>query len=150
QRFWHTFLEQDNTLYVQYNLVQPTTQTGQSIVSALEELLQENDGARVVLDLRHNMGGELGNQEPLLEWLQAYDAAKPGALYAPIGRQTFSAAALLTAQLEQTLDALLVGEPTGSQPTFFATSRRILLPNSGLTAHVSTRYFEPSTPGDDR
>jgi hypothetical protein len=45
---------------------------------------------------------------------------------------------------------VFVGEPTGARPNHYGDSRKIQLPNSGLTVRTSTLYWQYSGPKDDR
>ena len=59
-----------------------------------------------------------------------------------IGRSTFSAAQFLVNELEQFTDAVFVGEPSGGKVNSYGDSRKITLPNSGLTVRVSTLWWQ--------
>ena len=53
---------------------------------------------------------------------------------------------MLVNDLEQYTDAVFVGEPTGGKINHYGDSRRITLPNSGVTVRVSTLWWQ----GDER
>ena len=44
----------------------------------------------------------------------------------------------------------MLGEPTGGRPNSYGDSRKLKLPNSGLTVRISTLYWQSSSPSDER
>jgi hypothetical protein len=105
---------------------------------------------RVVLDLRHNPGGDVYTYAPLLDALQAPEIDRPGRLYVLVSRATFSAAQILCSELERTTDAVFVGEPTGGSPNLYGDPRPRALPVTGWNVHAASVYWERSEPGDER
>jgi tetratricopeptide (TPR) repeat protein len=69
-----------------------------------------------------------------------------GRLFVLVGRSTWSAAQGLVNELEKYTNAIFVGEPTGGKVNSYGDSRRITLPNSGITVRVSTLWWQ----GDER
>ena len=57
---------------------------------------------------------------------------------------------MFTLDLEKHTNAIFVGEPAGARPNHYGDSRKIRLPNSGLTLRVSTLYWQYAGPKDDR
>jgi hypothetical protein len=98
----------------------------------------------VILDLRHNPGGNNGTYPPLLE------ALRERKITALIGRTTFSAAGNLIAELEQSADVLFVGEPSGAAPNQYGDPVPVELPAVGWTVQIAGVYWEKSTPDDLR
>jgi hypothetical protein len=98
----------------------------------------------VILDLRHNPGGNNGTYPPLLEVLRDRE------ITALIGRTTFSAAGNLITELELSADVLFVGEPSGAAPNLYGDPVPVELPTLGWTVHVAGVYWEKSTPDDFR
>jgi hypothetical protein len=153
ENFWYTYLEDSQTLYIQYNHVMRGTQSGISLSafsSEIEDFIAEQNIERVVIDLRHNGGGDNTTYFPLLSLLREETINQPGKLFAIIGRQTFSAAMNFVSDLEPTTEVLFVGEPTGSRPNHYGDSVPFTLPNSGLVVNVSPQYLQDSTPDDTR
>ena len=106
---------------------------------------------RVVLDLRLNRGGDgTLNQPLLLSLIRSPKLEGPGRLFVLIGRSTFSAAQFLVHDLEEYTDAVFVGEPTAGKPNSYGDSRRITLPNSGITVRASIFYWQRTHPLDTR
>jgi hypothetical protein len=153
--FWSTLMTDTNTAYIQYNFVQGSSPTPEGGSQTLEQMLDglEADMAgsppeRIVLDLRHNPGGNNFTYGPLFEWVQERSLELP--VFVITGRNTFSAAMNLATEIEQTTDATFVGEETGGRPNLYGDVRTVLLPNSNLAASISTVYWEKSTPDDTR
>lgn len=92
-----------------------------------------------MLDVRHNGGGNTYLYPPLLKALLYYELTQPGGkIFAIIGRQTFSAAQNFTNDVDRLTDAIFVGEPTGSRPSFAGESTQAVLPYSGVGFGIST------------
>jgi C-terminal processing protease CtpA/Prc len=94
--------------------------------------------ARVVLDLRHNYGGEVSEVDRMMGLFDDPAVDRPGRLFVLTGRNTFSAASLLVARLDRDTDASIVGEPMGGCPTAYGNSRDLTLPFSGMVVSVAT------------
>jgi hypothetical protein len=107
--------------------------------------------ARLVIDLRGNPGGNNFLIDPVVRGAIARPALwKPGHLFALIDAKTFSAAQNLVNAMERWTPALFVGEPTGGAPSSYGDSKRITLPESGLTLRVSSLYWQDTGPLDKR
>jgi C-terminal processing protease CtpA/Prc len=119
-------------------------------VDEVRTTLEGGGVSRVIVDLRHNPGGDNQTYGPLLELLQDPTVDRPGRLLVIIGRQTFSASANFATELDRLTSAVFVGEPTGGRPNLYGDVRAVELPSSGITVEVSSRYWEMSTPDDDR
>src|SRR5262249_34558244 len=94
---------------------------------------------RVVLDLRHNYGGEVGAVNPFINLFAGTAVDVPGRLFVITGRNTFSAASLMVARLVAKSSAELVGEPMGGCPTAYGNAGDMTLPFSGITVSVATQ-----------
>ena len=88
--------------------------------------------------------------EGLLTLLRGPNVNRPGRFYVLIARSTFSAAALLAAELDRSTRAIFVGEPTGGSPNLYADPTAQNLPASGWNFLVATRYWQKSTSRDRR
>jgi len=118
-----------------------------SLFAAIEAAHAE----RLVIDLRGNFGGNGFLNRPLVQHLiRAERLWQPGGLWALVDRGTFSAAVMLAADLELRTPALLVGEKTGGHPNTYGDSRRVVLPNTGLTVRGSSLYWQLTGPQDRR
>jgi hypothetical protein len=133
-----------STLVVAWNQVQRSS--GDVSMTELAESLvaQVASGAvdRIVLDVRHNPGGDIGLAAPLEEAVGRIEADRPGTVRVLIGRGTFSAASYVIARLAAEHDLLLIGEPTGGSSRSYADPEAVDLPRSGIRAYVDTRLYE--------
>lgn len=146
--YWFACLRDRRLLYIQYNRCAEAPDRPFA-AWAREALACLDDDAidRVVVDLRHNGGGDSRVIRPLLVGL-AMRPRLAGRLYAVIGRETFSSGLLAAIELLH-LGATLVGEPTGGRPSCYGEVETLTLPYSGIPISYSTRYFsEPSLDGD--
>jgi hypothetical protein len=103
----------------------------------------------VILDLRHNSGGDASLADALLKTLVAYDV-QGGRLTVLIGRTTFSAAQTLAARLDAWTRASFAGEPTGSRVNRHGNEAPFVLPHSGVRGTISSGWNQPVTARDYR
>lgn len=149
--FWFTALEDEDTLFVQYNLTFATTADGTNMSAfarQVEQALAERSYSRVILDMRHNGGGNNTTYPPLLRVLR--QLPEETTLVVMTSRHTYSAAVNLAIDLERSMPVTFVGEPTGGRPNLFSDARSVRLPNSGLVASISSRYWQKSDADDPR
>jgi hypothetical protein len=145
--FWWTVLEDSGTLFIQQNEV--SGGIGDETRAALARV-EAGGISRVVLDLRHNGGGDNTTVLALEELLRDPRVDRPGRLFVIVGRNTFSAAANLATDLERDTSAIFVGEPMGGSPNLYGDARRIDLPDGDQALFMATRYWQRSTPDDER
>ena len=154
ENYWFTYLESTQTIYFQYNFVFSNTPSGERLpqmVDRIETFSQENEVQRVIVDMRHNPGGNNSTFRSVLEYLETGEQfQESGSLFIIIGRNTFSAAANFVTRVELLTTAIFVGEGTGGSPNLYGDALSIALPNSGLIVKISTRYWQMSTPDDER
>jgi hypothetical protein len=92
EAFWWTIV--GDALYFQYNEVRVSS-SGDSLSKVVGEMRPRLAGGgvtRVIVDVRHNPGGDNPTYPPLLNLLLDPLVNRPAYLYVIIGRQTFSAA----------------------------------------------------------
>jgi tetratricopeptide (TPR) repeat protein len=146
------YLPESRTVYVQYNKVGDAPD--ETIAAFAERLRAFVDSAsvdRLVLDLRLNRGGDGTLNRPLvLSLIRSPKLEGPGRVFVVIGRGTFSAAQFLVHDLEEYTDAVFVGEPTAGKPNSYGDSRRLTLPNSGISVRASIYYWQRTHPLDTR
>ena len=147
--FWLTELPDISAIYAQVNAV---TNTDEESLAGFAARLGEraSNGETIILDLRHNRGGNgyliEGFMRPLLALPQSQQRGK---VFVLIGRRTFSAAGELTGTLGQLTRAVFVGEPTAARPTLYAGDTPFTLPYSGLQGSISSHYFVNALSSDD-
>lgn len=153
ERRWVEYLPAERTLYVAYQSAAPDPH-GEPIPAFLDRVFALADSVeveRLVLDVRDNTGGEsFFNQRIVREIVRRPGLDRPGTFFAIIGRGVYSAAQNLVNDLERWTNVTFVGEPTGSPPGFFGDHAPLVLPNSGITVNVSTLWWAPRDPRDDR
>ena len=142
---WWTRLQDPGTLFVQWNRVDHLPL---GTVGDLRKELHKPDVTRVVLDMRHNYGGEVSAAEAMLDLFTDPAIDQPGRLFVITGRNTFSAASLFLAWLERDTDAVIAGEPMGGCPTAYGNSRDMTLAFSGIVVSVAT-MLEIGVSADD-
>jgi hypothetical protein len=150
--FWFEHLPEQRAVYFQYNQVSDRTdETLEAFAARLFQQVRERGVRRLVIDLRDNFGGDGSLNRPLVHGILRTPAlVEPGGLVVLIGRRTFSAAMMFAIDLEQQTPVIFVGEESGGKPNSHGDSRRLVLPNSGLTVRVSTLYWQSSDPRDRR
>ena len=112
--------------------------------------MDEGEFDRLVVDLRHNAGGDNTTYHAFLSVVQRAAEELPGGVYMLIGRVTFSAAGNFSTEVERTTDALFVGENLGASPNLYGDTVTTILEHSGLSFRVAARYWEKSTADDQR
>ena len=117
----------------------------------LTDYISRNKIQTLIIDLRFNSGGDNTLNRSLLHALiRSPELREPGSLFVITGRGTFSAAMMFAIDLEKHTNAIFVGEPTGASLNHYGDSRKVQLPNSGLTIRVSTLYWQYAGPNDKR
>lgn len=133
-----------DAVHVRWNQVQPNDD-GSSLSDLADSLVADvASGAvtRVVIDARHNPGGDIGAGAPLERAVREIEATNPGTVRLLVGRGTFSAASFVLAGLIEELDLLVVGEPSGGSSRSYADPRPFDLPTSGIATYINTALYE--------
>ncbi len=140
---WFTSLSDSQTIYLNLK-VYPDAGTFKRVAEELWKQVDSSNPKRLIIDLRQSYGGDFTKfQTHLLKGLKERPAfRKPGNLYVIIGRSTVSAAMVNAIELRNELNAILVGEPTGSKPNNYSENDEFRLPNSHLQVSYSTRYYK--------
>ncbi len=143
---WWQLLPDAETLYVQYNRADLLPA---GTLNDLQAALDDPEVTRVVLDVRHNFGGELRALDPIVEMFSDPEVNQPDRVFVLTGRNTFSAGSLLVARMAET-DAVIVGETAGGCPTIFSDSSELILPFSGIVVNVAGDTAVGVRPDDER
>ena len=144
--FWMEDLA-GGVLYARYSAVAPVGS------SQTEEFLRRAAASeKVVIDLRHNPGGDNHNYGLLLAAIQEDSVDRVDRLYVLTDRVTFSAASNFATEIEQTTGALFVGEAMGGGLNFWDDVKFYPMPHLPVPMRfgVSTRYWQKSWPEDPR
>jgi len=150
--YWYKILPQQNAIYVQFNIV--TEKKEQSLKDFNIELrnrIKQNNTQHLILDLRHNHGGNGSILPPMLKTIINFEVMHPdGTVFVLMGRETFSAAQNLLTDITKYTNAILVGEPSGSKPNHIGEAGWFKLPYSGLMGLISTQFHQTSKAEDHR
>jgi hypothetical protein len=153
KHYWHAFLDDHRTLYIQYNQVQNEPEH-QPIAEYFPRLFKEAEQRRVervVIDVRLNGGGNNELNRPIWHALLKSDRLNSkGRLWVIIGPKTFSAAMNFVDDMELNTRATFVGEPTGETPNMWGDPVNLTLPNSGMVVQTSTLWWQMEDPRDER
>ncbi|MEK6283865.1 MAG: hypothetical protein AABN95_26225 [Acidobacteriota bacterium] len=139
---WFTPLPDSQTVYLNLR-VYPDAGTFKRVAEDFWKQVDGSQPKRLVIDVRQSAGGDfIKFQTYLLKELKRRTVfRRPGSLYVIIGRGTISAAMMNVIELRKELNAMLVGEPTGSKPNSYSENDELTLPNSRLRVSYSTRYY---------
>jgi hypothetical protein len=151
QNFWFTPVDGDSALYVQFNQVSDAPDESlAAFAGRLGAALQTRPPKTLILDARHNNGGNLALLTPLVATLHNYESSRRDArIYVLMGRNTFSAAQVFLGRMDRETNARFAGEPSSSRPNFVGEESPVQLPWSGAIGSISDQYHE-SIPGDTR
>lgn len=153
RNYWFEFRPETGTLYVEFNRVrhQPGGESIDAFAARLDRFATDHRPARTVIDLRHNRGGDNTTVRGFVDTLRRNPHLnRPGRLFVLIGPGTFSAAVNLASMLETRTAATFAGQPTGQGPNQAGDPVTVRLPNSGITASVSTVWWEGGLSDDPR
>lgn len=150
--YWFEYLPEERLLFFAYHQVGfDPAEPFPRFLDRLFAFAEDHPVDKLVIDLRHNHGGNNRMARPLVhELIRHEDLARRGRLFVIIGRGTFSAAVNAATWIEEDTHALFVGEPTGAGPNHFGDAEELQLPHSGLTLHVSAWRWQEGLPWDDR
>ncbi|HTM53196.1 MAG TPA: hypothetical protein VL175_04175 [Pirellulales bacterium] len=150
--YWFERLPEERLVYCQMNGIGTNNQ--KTMMDFCRDLFAEvakDDIDGLVLDMRHNGGGDTFTNPPLIEGIiRSEKLQTQGRLFVITGRETFSAAQNTVSELERRTKAILVGEPTGSRPNFIGESIQIVLPKSGWITSISDLWWQHSMAMDYR
>jgi hypothetical protein len=143
--YWFEYLSDARAVYVQYNSVREKREGSfTAFVKRFFEFVEANPVEKLILDIRQNVGGSYPFTLPMTHAIiRCQKINQKGKLFVIIGRNTFSAALSLALDLERHAEPLFVGEPTGGRPQYFSDTGQFELPNSRLSASVSTQGASP-------
>ncbi|MGZ5492825.1 MAG: hypothetical protein ACXW3E_04765 [Thermoanaerobaculia bacterium] len=132
------------TLYVQINKIDAGLQP---FATELRERIARSDVEKLAVDLRLNRGGHGDYNVFLLRAIiQSMAIDRKGRFFCIIGRSTFSAAQSLIDDFANYTNVMFVGEPSGSKGNQYGDSKKLMLPNSGITVRTSMYYWQHWAP----
>jgi hypothetical protein len=142
--YWFEVLAESRTLFFKYNSCQNMKDRSfRLFVKDLFAAAEAGKVERIVIDLRHNGGGNSAIFAPFLAELKKRPAlCREGGIFVLIGRRTYSSAILNALDLKKETPAVFAGEPTGGKPNHYGEVQMFLLPRSGLAVTYSVKYFQ--------
>lgn len=153
RNYWMEPLPDHHALFVQFNQVRDADE-GPSLAAFADSMRHALEGTRarhLIVDVRHNNGGNNGLLRPLVRAMIWWEQEAPGhRIFVLTGRNTFSAAQNFINRVERWTDATFVGEPSSSRPNFSGEETNVVLPYSRVRATISTLYWQDSDPDDRR
>lgn len=148
---WFEKLDGGRTIYAQINAVADSAEgTFEAFTTRMMDTAESPGVERLVIDLRRNRGGNGELRKPLVKRLIRSRLNRPGGIVVLLGRATFSAAQFVLDDLDELTEAVFIGEPSGSKGNHYGDSRKIVLPNSGLTVRCSIYWWQHWSPWDKR
>ena len=150
--YWAKTLPKYNVMYIQFNVVQQKEElTLMDFNLKLRENIKQSNSQNLILDLRFNSGGDGSIVPPMLKTLIEFEIINPeGKIFVLVSRETFSAAQNLLTEITKFTNAILVGEPSGSKPSFIGEAGWFKLPYSGLMGIVASQYHQTYKAEDHR
>ncbi len=150
--YWFKLLPEYSTIYIQFNVVtQKEEKSIEDFNMEIRTQIAQNKTGNLILDLRHNHGGDGSLLPPMLKTIMNFEFKNPnGKIFVIMGRGTFSAGQNLLTDITSFTNAILVGEPSGSKPNHIGDAGWFQLPYSGLKGIVSTQFHQTSTAEDFR
>jgi hypothetical protein len=140
ERYWWTYMAAERTVFLQYNQCEDAG-AFRLLVDSVTRAIDDEKPLRVVVDLRNNSGGNSQVVRPLIEALRSRPQLnRPDALYAIIGRATFSSGLFAANDFRTQTRATLIGEPSGERANHYGEVRSVKLPYSGLELTYSTNF----------
>ena len=141
--YWWEYLGESGTLYLQYNsCVNGPKLSFADFTRQVVEQARRLPPQRLVIDLRHNSGGNSSVSDPLMAAISSEKSLRPAAgTYVLIGEATYSSGEFVALELKRSHKAILVGEPAGQKPNAYGDIRPFQLPHGGITVMYSTKRF---------
>jgi len=141
--YWFRYLPDTRALYIQYNACEEMKSLSFADFTAqVMEAADANLVDKVILDLRHNGGGNSEVINPLIQAIKARPALRrPGHLFVLTSPYTFSSGFLNAWEFRTMFKAVIAGEPSAQRPTSYGDIRTFELPNSKLKVWYCVKFF---------
>ena len=141
---WYVPIDGTEAVYINFESY-PTFEDMQGFGEELVGYISANQIKQVVIDMRHNGGGDLYVGVVLAYALNLADSINwENGVFVLTSNRTFSAGTSNAALFKQLLNAKIVGQPTGSNPNGYQDMDSFMLPGSKLTITYSKRLFRLS------
>ena len=141
--YWFRYLDEAKALYIQYNRCEEVkSQPFAEFTKGAMATADSHPVEKVVIDLRHNGGGDSRVINPLLDAFKARPKlTRKGGLFVLTSRETFSSAFIAEWALKRRFRARIAGEASAQRPNSYGDVRTFKLPRSGLEVRYCTQYF---------
>ncbi|WP_315120155.1 S41 family peptidase [uncultured Clostridium sp.] len=149
--YWYEYIKEENTLYFQYNSCSEMEEKPfKQFTREMFDFIDNNKVEKLVIDLRHNGGGNSTIMNPFFKELKKREELNgKDKLYVVVGRRTFSSAILNALTFKNKTQATFIGEPTGGKPNHYGEVKELYLDNTGITVSYSVKYFKNSKEDTD-
>jgi tetratricopeptide (TPR) repeat protein len=148
---WLESLPESDAVFVQVNQIAPDPNESMAEFGLkLRRFLADTPVKNVILDLRHNNGGNTFTYTELLRTLVAHSTKDGNRLYVIIGRGVYSATSNLISDLERLALPIFVGEPSSGIGNQDGDESSTVLPYSGIRALLTSVKWQYSHPWDLR
>lgn len=147
ESLWFQDIGGSGTVYANFRNYDGLAERAEALIAHLKA----KGTRRLIVDLRHNRGGNYTlAREHLIYKLQFMpEINRPGGLFVITGRKTFSAAMTNATDLRQETDAILIGEPTGARPNGYQEIVWTTLPHSKLALGCSILHYRFQSDDDE-
>jgi hypothetical protein len=141
ENYWYAPLAEAGAVFLQYNRCQDSAEPFTAFAERLFREMDRDPMLRLVVDVRHNAGGDSRVDDALFRGLDARATRfTRGRLFGLIGGETFSSG-MWTADDLRRRGAVLVGTPTGGKPNSYGNVSNFRLPSSDLQVFYSPTLF---------
>jgi len=148
---WLESLPESDAVFVQVNQIAPDPDESMGEFGLkLRKFLAETPVKNVILDVRHNNGGNTFTYTEMLRTLVAHSTKEGNRLYVIIGRGVYSATSNLISDLERLARPVFVGEPSSGIGNQDGDESLTVLPYSGIRALLTSVRWQYSHPWDLR
>jgi len=148
---WLEALPESDAVFVQVNQIAPDPEESMGDFGLkLRKFLSETPVKNVILDVRHNNGGNTFTYTEMLRTLVAHSTKEGNRLYVIIGRGVYSATSNLISDLERLARPIFVGEPSSGIGNQDGDESITVLPYSGIRALLTSVRWQYSHPWDLR
>ena len=142
--YWLSIPKDSKTALLQFNRARKRdSYPFATLVSETMRYSKEHDVQRIIVDLRHNRGGDPTIGPLLIDTIKKHELfSKHGRCFVIIGRMTADVGLAIALRLKRECGAIVVGEETVGQPNGFRKVESLKLPHCGYTVTYATEYEE--------
>jgi tetratricopeptide (TPR) repeat protein len=142
--YWIKVMPEAHAVYFQFNSVRnDQAMPIREFAKRLTQVLDSTSAKALIVDLRHNGGGNSYLFPPFIRSMIVFKEKSPDhQVYVITSRNTFSAAQNFAVAIDQWVGAIFVGEPTGSRANFVGESDAFRMPTTGTRANISWRWHQ--------